>query len=98
MALKKDIEYKGFTVSYWIITDIHWEKKSNKTFVTVKGYKDKPVRDEDLDNCIDELTKTYDLDGVRTIEQSYEALKTEYLNASYLGTDGSIPFENAEDC
>lgn len=98
MALKKDIEYKGYTVSYWIITDLHWEKKADVTFCTVKGYKDKPVRDEDLDNCIDELTKTYDLQGQKTIEEAYVSLKTDYLNASYLETDGSIPFENAEDC
>ena len=98
MALFKEINYKGFTVGYWVITDLHWEKKADVTFCTVKGYKDKPIRDEDLDNCIDELTKTYDLQGSRTIEQAYTALKTEYLNASYLGDDGSIPFEDAEDC
>lgn len=98
MALKKDVEYKGFTVSYWIITDLHWEKKEDKTYVTIKGYKDKPVRDEDMDNCIEELTKNYTLDGFKTVDEAYVCLKTQYLGASYLGTDGEIPFENAEDC
>lgn len=98
MALKKDVAYKGFTVSYWIISDIHWEKKANKTSVTVKCYKDKPTRDEDLDNSINELTKTYDIDGFKTVEDAYISLKTETLGESYLGTDGVIPFEDAEDC
>jgi len=38
------------------------------------------------------------LQGNKTVEEAYISLKTDYLNASYLGTDGSIPFENAEDC
>ena len=98
MALKKDIDYKGFTVSYWVITNLSWEKSSNKTYVTVKGYKDKPIRDADMNNAIEDLTKTYDLEGTATIDEAYQRLKTEYLNASYLGTDGVIPFEKAEDC
>lgn len=98
MAFKKNVEYKGFTVSYWIITDIYWEKKENLTHITVKGYKDKPVRDEDLENNIEDLTKTYSVKGVKNIDEAYNCLKTEKLNTSYLGNDGEIPFKDAEDC
>jgi len=98
MALKTTVLYKGFEVQYWIITNLTYEKKSNKTFITVDGYKDKPTRDEDMDNYIQDLRATYDADGCLTIEQAYEFIKAGNMNASYLGTDGLSPFENAEDC
>lgn len=98
MALKKTVIYKGFEVSYWMISALSYEKKSDKTFITVDGYKDKPTRDEDLDNFIPDLRATYDADGNLSTAEAYAFLKAGNMNASYLGTDGVSPFDGAEDC
>lgn len=98
MALKTTVKYKGFDITYWVITSLSYEKKSNKTYITVDGFKDKPTRDEDLDNYISDLRATYDADGNLSISEAYSFLKAGNMNSSYLGTDGVSPFDGAEDC
>lgn len=98
MALKKDITYKGITLSYWVITNMHWEKIPNITSVTVKGYKDKETREANIENSIEELTQYYIIEGNLTREEIYYVLKTQPVQ--YIDRDKApvIPFENAEDC
>ena len=98
MALKQKETYKGFDVEYWVITQLIYDKRGNCTDIVVDGYKDRPTRDEDLNNSIQDIQKRFTVDGNITLEQAYIALKTQPFGGSeYSGIEGKIPFETAED-
>lgn len=85
MALKKQINEKGFECEYWIIADIHSMKKLNLVTFTVLLFKDAVSRQASIDNFI--LTKHYRVsDSNKSKEDLYVYLKT-------------LPeFSGAEDC
>lgn len=84
MALKKKITKFGYDFEYSMISNINFNKESNKTYITVNLYKDKATRDEDITNYAEYID--FVAEGNKTIAECYDFLKT------------LEQYQDAEDC
>lgn len=73
MALQLEREVKGIVANYWIITNIGWDKASNRTNLTLSLYLSKTVKDQGLNN--DLASPTMSFDGYLTMDEAYEKIK-----------------------
>lgn len=52
MALEKVVKFKGFELTYHIVSSVHYDKRSDRVAVDVMSYRDKDLRDENILECI----------------------------------------------
>lgn len=87
MALQKQMNWKGYSVEYWMIGNFNPNKVENKTLCTVFGYKDKATRDLNIKNYIPELTKEGVFDGQLTVDDLYVEIKKPIMQTFQVGLD-----------
>jgi len=73
MALSKTKMVKGIECSYWVITFLSWDKKSNTTQVALSLFKDQQSRSDSLENSL--YGEGFTFDGYLSVEDCYEKIK-----------------------
>lgn len=97
MGLEKEINYKGFSANYWVITSKSWNKIGNKTNVTLNCFKDKATRELGLINSVGR-SKSYCLSGDLTIAECYTQIKAGNFSNIKLNDSEKDFFKDAIDC
>jgi len=74
MALNKEIDWKGFKLTYWAIVGKAWAKNQNMTQVQVVGFKDETARKDNLNNAGSGLFYTFG--GDLSLAECYSKIKS----------------------
>lgn len=80
MALIKNQNYRGFTLNYWIITTLGYNKKDNVTFGILSPYKDQLTREQDIKSDFPELQFAFKFNGNLTSAQCYKLITQSVTN------------------
>jgi len=99
MALNKEIDWKGFKLTYWAIVGKAWAKNQNMTQVQVVGFKDETARKDNLNNAGSGLFYTFG--GDLSLAECYSKIKSTPTIQQMGGQNaqsGKNPLLDASDC
>lgn len=75
MALQKTITIKGQEFNYWKILKLTTDATINQTLVLLAGYRNQEVRQEDVQNYMQESLRQFVFDGELNKEKAYKEIK-----------------------
>lgn len=79
MALSKEIIHKGIPFTYWVLGAKEYDKNKNITRYSIRGYMNREVREENIENYIPDFSKIYESAGDLTTAECYEEAKKSVL-------------------